>query len=196
MEECVLVPETNVYDACMQDAQPLETTVMELNAAKAAGAVAMFGEKYENDVRVVNVPGVSMELCGGTHVGNTVEIGGFKITSETGIASGIRRIEAVSGPSLLPYLDEVDAVARVLSSKLKVAVDAIPERVEALQRDLVAKEKQIIALQSELALARAAACLSEVCNDYNCEASQPPYQGMLRAARLRMEWHSQTHDER
>lgn len=101
-----------------QEAHPLQTTVMDLNEAKAAGATAMFGEKYDNEVRVVDVPGVSMELCGGTHVHNTAEIGGFKITAELGIASGIRRVEAKAGPALIPYLNEVDAVASALAGAL------------------------------------------------------------------------------
>ncbi|MEB3323182.1 MAG: alanine--tRNA ligase, partial [Synechococcaceae cyanobacterium] len=78
------------------DAHELEVREMELERARAAGALAMFGEKYDPVVRVVDVPGVSMELCGGTHVANTAEIGLFKIVSESGVAAGIRRIEAVA----------------------------------------------------------------------------------------------------
>lgn len=153
--------------ACiLQEAHPLQTSVMELTAAKAAGATAMFGEKYDSDVRVVDVPGVSMELCGGTHVANTVEIGGFKILSETGIASGIRRIEAVAGPALIPHLNAVDGVVQNLSARLKISADGIPARVESMQKDIMAKEKQIVALQSELAVAKAAALAAHV--RYHC----------------------------
>lgn len=105
----------------VQESHPLGTTVMDLTAAKEAGATAMFGEKYDSQVRVVDVPGVSMELCGGTHVRNTAEIGGFKVTGELGIASGIRRIEAVAGPALIPYLNEVDAVASALAGAHRVS---------------------------------------------------------------------------
>ena len=69
----------------MQESNPLTTTVMDLAEAKAGGAVATFGEKYDSEVRVVDVPGVSKELCGGTHVSNTSEIGAFKIVSEAGV---------------------------------------------------------------------------------------------------------------
>lgn len=148
----------------MQEAHPLQTSVMELTAAKEAGAVAMFGEKYDSTVRVVDVPGVSMELCGGTHVGNTVELGGFKVLSETGIASGIRRIEAVAGPALIPHLNAVDAVVQDLSARLKISADGIPARVASMQKDLMAKEKQIVALQSELAVAKASALTAQVCS--------------------------------
>jgi hypothetical protein len=136
---------------------------MELDAAKAAGAVAMFGEKYESRVRVVNVSGVSMELCGGTHVTNTAEIGGFKITAEAGIASGIRRVEAVAGPALIPHLNSVAAVASALASRLKVGTDGIVERVDGLMQEVVAQEKSITALKAELAVAKAASLASKVC---------------------------------
>ena len=89
----------------ISDAQSLEVNEMAIDQAKAAGAVAMFGEKYADVVRVVDVPGVSMELCGGTHVSNTAEIGLFKLVSESGVAAGIRRIEAVAGASVLAYLN-------------------------------------------------------------------------------------------
>jgi alanyl-tRNA synthetase len=76
----------------------------------------MFGEKYGAEVRVIDFPGVSMELCGGTHVTNTAEIGLFKIISEAGVASGVRRIEAVAGPAVLEYLNVRDAVVRDLAN--------------------------------------------------------------------------------
>jgi alanyl-tRNA synthetase len=100
------------------EAHDTEIGVMGLEEAKQKGAIAMFGEKYGSEVRVIDIPSVSMELCGGTHVKNTAEIGLFKIISETGIALGIRRIEAVAGHAVLAYLNERDQVVRDLCVSL------------------------------------------------------------------------------
>ena len=142
-------------------AHDLEVQELAIEQAKAAGAVAMFGEKYGDVVRVVDVPGVSMELCGGTHVANTAEIGLFKIISEAGVAAGIRRIEAVAGPAVLPYLNEREAVVRQLSDRFKVQPAEILERVAALQEELKASSKALAAARAELALAKAAALVSQ-----------------------------------
>jgi alanyl-tRNA synthetase len=128
-------------------------SVMGIEEAKNKGAIAMFGEKYGAEVRVIDIPSVSMELCGGTHVRNTAEIGLFKIISETGIASGIRRIEAVAGPAVLEYLNERDKVVRDLSDRFKVKPDEIPDRVTALQSELKDARKQLETVKQELAIA-------------------------------------------
>jgi len=141
----------------ISEAHALEVQEMALEQARAAGAVAMFGEKYADVVRVVDVPGVSMELCGGTHVANTAEIGLFKIVAESGVAAGIRRIEAVAGPSVLAYLNERDAVVRQLGERFKVQPAEIVERVSALQEELRATAKALAAARSELAVAKAGA---------------------------------------
>ena len=141
-------------------AHRLEVREMAIEKAKAAGAVAMFGEKYADVVRVVDVPGVSMELCGGTHVANTAEIGLFKIVSESGVAAGIRRIEAVAGPAVLPYLQERDGVVKALGERFKAQPAEIVERVAALQEELKASHKALAAARQELALAKAAALLA------------------------------------
>jgi alanyl-tRNA synthetase len=139
------------------DAQALEVSEMAIDQAKAAGAVAMFGEKYSEVVRVVDVPGVSMELCGGTHVANTAEIGLFKIVAESGVAAGIRRIEAVAGPAVLAYLQEREAVVKALGERFKAQPAEIVERVGALQEELKATAKALAAAREDLALAKAAA---------------------------------------
>ena len=143
------------------DAHRLEVQEMAIEAAKAAGAVAMFGEKYADVVRVVDVPGVSMELCGGTHVANTAEIGLFKIVSEGGVAAGIRRIEAVAGPAVLAYLNERDVVVKQLGERFKAQPGEIVERVAQLTDELKATGKALAAARAELALAKAAALAAQ-----------------------------------
>ena len=142
-------------------AHSLVVQEMAIDQAKEAGAVAMFGEKYADVVRVVDVPGVSMELCGGTHVANTAEIGLFKIVAESGVAAGIRRIEAVAGASVLAYLNERDAVVKQLGERFKAQPSEIVDRVAALQEELKATGKALAAVQSELAVAKAAALASK-----------------------------------
>ena len=143
------------------EAHETQTSEMALEEAKAKGAIAMFGEKYDAEVRVVDVPGVSMELCGGTHVKNTAEIGLFKIISETGIASGIRRIEAVAGPAVLAYLNERDAVVRQLCDRFKLKPEEILGRVSALQTELKDTQKALETLKQELALTKSDQLLSQ-----------------------------------
>jgi alanyl-tRNA synthetase len=143
------------------DAHALEVQEMEIERARAAGAVAMFGEKYGDRVRVVDVPGVSMELCGGTHVANTAEIGLFKIVGESGVAAGIRRIEAVAGPAVLAWIGEREKVVRELGDRFKAQPAEIVERVSALQEELKATGKALAAARSELAVAKAAALVAQ-----------------------------------
>ncbi|AFZ16689.1 alanine--tRNA ligase [Allocoleopsis franciscana] len=136
------------------EAHTAAVEVLPIEEAKRRGAIAMFGEKYGDEVRVIDFPGVSMELCGGTHVSNTAEIGVFKIVSETGISSGIRRIEAVAGPAVLDYLNVRDKVVRELSDRFKVKPEEVPDRIAGLQNELKATQKQLDASKQELALAK------------------------------------------
>ena len=135
------------------EAHPAVIAEMAIEAAKAKGAIAMFGEKYSDIVRVVDYSGVSMELCGGIHVSNTAEIGLFKIISETGIASGIRRIEAVAGQAVLDYLKVRDTVVKELGDRFKAKPEELPERITNLQQELKTTQKQLEAVKAELAIA-------------------------------------------
>lgn len=156
------------------EAHTAQTEVMPLAEAKTKGAIAMFGEKYGDEVRVLDIPGVSMELCGGTHVSNTAEIGILKIISETGIASGVRRIEAVAGPAVLDYLNVRDRVVRELSDRFKVKPEELPERVTGLQTELRNTQKLLDNLKSELALAKSEQLLNqaESVGDYKILVAQ------------------------
>jgi len=134
------------------EAHQTQIEIMSLTEAKNKGAIAMFGEKYGAQVRVIDVPGVSLELCGGTHVQNTAEIGVFKIIAETGIASGVRRLEAIAGPAVLEYLNVRDNIVKELEGRFKVKPEGIIERVNTLQNDLKTSQKEIENLQTQLAL--------------------------------------------
>jgi alanyl-tRNA synthetase len=144
------------------EAHPAVVAEMPLEEAKAKGATAMFGEKYADVVRVVDYTGVSMELCGGTHVNNTAEIGLFKIVSEAGISSGIRRIEAVAGQSVLDYLKVRDNVVKELGDRFKAKPEELPERITNLQNELKATQKQLDAAKGELAIAKSDQLLATV----------------------------------
>nr|XP_043627045.1 alanine--tRNA ligase, chloroplastic/mitochondrial [Erigeron canadensis] len=137
------------------DATPLQTKVMAIADAKSAGAIAMFGEKYGEEVRVVNVPGVSMELCGGTHVSNTSEIRGFKIISEQGISSGVRRIEAVAGDAFIEYVSERDNYMKQLCSTLKVKAEEVPTRVAGIMEELRIAKGEVSATRAKTAVYKA-----------------------------------------
>jgi len=156
------------------EAHTAQIELMPIAEAKAKGAIAMFGEKYGDVVRVIDFPGVSMELCGGTHVRNTAEIGVFKIVSETGISSGVRRIEAVAGPAVLEYLNVRDKVVRELSDRFKVKPEELPERVTGLQNELRTSQKQLETLKAEFALAKSEALLNtaETVSNYKILVAQ------------------------
>ena len=128
---------------------PLATTVEDLAAAKARGVVALFGEKYDERVRVVDVGGWSTELCGGTHVHAAGDIGPFVIVSEGAIQAGVRRIEALTGPEALAWIQAQKRVLREAARALKSGPEEVPERVEQLQRQV--KEARKKAQQSSQA---------------------------------------------
>jgi alanyl-tRNA synthetase len=144
------------------EAHSAKVAILPIAEAKAKGAIAMFGEKYGDDVRVIDFPGVSMELCGGTHVSNTAEIGVFKIISEAGVASGVRRIEAVSGPAILDYLNVRDTVVKDLSDRFKVKPEELPDRITVLQNELKNTQKELENLKSQLAIVKSDQLLQTV----------------------------------
>jgi alanyl-tRNA synthetase len=121
---------------------PIIAQEMTLNEAKSTGAVALFGEKYGENVRVVSIGDYSRELCGGTHVGNTGEIGLFKITSESSIAAGIRRIEAVTGKEALAKINRKGEILERLCNILDVQENTIIQRTEELIQQLKSLRKE------------------------------------------------------
>jgi alanyl-tRNA synthetase len=143
------------------EAHVADIEVMPIAQAKAKGAVAMFGEKYGAEVRVIDFPGVSMELCGGIHVNNTAEIGAFKIISEAGVAAGVRRIEAVAGNAILDYLNVRDKVVKELSDRFKAKPEEILDRISTMQTELKANQKQLETVKGELAIAKSEQLLSQ-----------------------------------
>jgi len=138
----------------------LATELMDLDEAKASGAMALFGEKYDEKVRVVTMGPFSVELCGGTHVTRTGDIGLFKITSEAGIASGVRRIEAVTGEHALEVVQTQQATLSSLSALLKTDSQNVVERVVSLQNQTKELEKALNSAKQKLASQQGADMLS------------------------------------
>ena len=124
-------------------ARPVTFQEMSYPDARAAGAMALFGEKYGDVVRVVNIPGFSMELCGGTHVRNTAEIGLFRIITETGVASGVRRIEAATGPGAFRLMQEHERSLGRVAELLKTPLDGVERRVSGLLEERRALERRV-----------------------------------------------------
>ena len=124
---------------------------MPIDEAKAMGAMALFGEKYGDVVRVVKAGDFSTELCGGTHVDNTGKIGLFKIVNESSVAAGVRRIQAVTGKNVLKYIDEKNELLFATAESFKVGnVSALPQKAVAIANDLKAKDKEIASLKAEI----------------------------------------------
>lgn len=133
-------------------ALPVGTEEMALEDAKKSGAIALFGEKYGNTVRVVKMGDFSVELCGGTHVKNTSEVGLFKIVSESSVAAGVRRIEAVTGAGVLKLLDEKQAIIDAAAVSLKAAnSNEVAKRAEQAAEEIKALEKENEELKTQIA---------------------------------------------
>ena len=139
----------------------VDTEIMDLEEAKSKGAAALFGEKYDSEVRVLSMGGdFSVELCGGTHAKRTGDIGILKIISESGIAAGVRRIEAVTGETALDWFNQSEALINELGSMVKAGRDSVVDKYRALNERNRALEKEIERLNAKLAGAKSADLLS------------------------------------
>jgi alanyl-tRNA synthetase len=138
------------------------TEVLGIEDAKQRGAVHMFGEKYGDKVRVVKIGGESLEFCGGTHVRRAGDIGMFKITTETGIAQGVRRIEAVTGAGALDYLRKLEGELTKAGERLRGTPFEVAARVERMAGDLRARDKEIAELKQKLAAGGARDLMADV----------------------------------
>ncbi len=153
--------ESIVNDA-IWSSMDVNTELTDVRSARDMGAMALFGEKYGEEVRVVKVADFSMELCGGTHVKNTGQIGLFKILSEGSIGSGLRRIEAVAGRPALDYLTEAENELKRAALVIKSVPQELSGRIEALNKAYREKEKELDALKNEISRASAGDLLKRV----------------------------------
>ena len=131
-------------------AQKVDMMEMPIEQAKKMGAMMLFGEKYGDVVRVVKAGEFSTEFCGGTHVANTAELGLFKIVSEGSVASGVRRITALTGSNVIKYLNEQEAVVKSLISSLKISDGDVVSKVDGIVADNKEKDKEIQRLNAEI----------------------------------------------
>ena len=141
----------DLVNAEIRENAPVQTRVMALDDAKAAGAMSLFGEKYDSDVRVLSIGEFSMELCGGTHVERAGDIGLFKITGESGVAAGVRRVEALTGRGAYEWVVHTDQVLRDVAAMLRGSREDVDEKVRELVERSRKLEKEVQQLKSKLA---------------------------------------------
>ncbi|WP_312443648.1 alanine--tRNA ligase [Lacrimispora sp.] len=135
----------------IKESLPVKTEIMSLEEAKKSGAMALFGEKYGDTVRVVKMGDFSTELCGGTHISHTGVIGSFKILSETGIAAGVRRIEALTGDGLMHYYQETEKELHEAAKAAKTTPSSLTAKIESLLDEIKALNSENEKLKSRLA---------------------------------------------
>ena len=141
---------------------PVQIELMQIDEAKKKGAMALFGEKYGDTVRVVQLDDYSMELCGGCHVQTTSEIGLFKIVSESGIGAGVRRIEAVTSKFAYEYVNQQLSILRTAADILKTKEERVPERIDSLHHEMRTLQKENESLSAKLANVEAGSILEQV----------------------------------
>jgi alanyl-tRNA synthetase len=165
--EAVTAQELAVIEKMVNDEirknSAVTTEIMELEAAKAKGAAALFGEKYDDMVRVLGMgDGFSTELCGGTHAKRTGDIGLMKIVSESGIAAGVRRIEAVTGEAAMQWFSQSELLLGELGGMVKSGRDSLVDKYRALNERNRSLEKEIERLNAKLASAQSGELISSV----------------------------------
>ncbi len=141
----------DIVNAKIYEGLSVVTKEMSLEEAKKTGAMALFGEKYGDSVRVVNMGDWSIELCGGTHVSNTREIGQFKILSESGVAAGVRRIEAITGSNVIEFYKELERNTKDAAALLKATPETLADHIKKLQEELKALKSENESLKSSAA---------------------------------------------
>lgn len=141
----------NIVNSNILSSHEVEVKNTSMDEAKKMGATALFGEKYGQSVRVVKM-GESVELCGGTHVGNTSSIGLFKIVSETGVAAGVRRIEAITGIEVYKYINEKEALIQDACEALKTREDNLLKRIDGVNAELKSVNKELADLKKKMSM--------------------------------------------
>ena len=142
-----------LVNAKISEGLDVTTAIMSLDEAKKSGAMALFGEKYGDEVRVVRMGDFSTELCGGTHVSNTSKISAFKILSESGVAAGTRRIEAITGPAVFEYYADIEAKLNAAAAALKCQPTDIEEKIAHLQKQLKEANSELESMKAKAAQA-------------------------------------------
>ena len=171
--------EAFVNEAVWRD-HPVEAGESTYDEAIAAGAMALFGEKYGDRVRTITIPGVSIELCGGTHLRHTGEVGLFKVVSEAGVAAGVRRIEAVTGPGALQHYQDIEAELEQVSGLLRTPVHNVVRRTQ----QLLEEKKELERLLDEMSKAGSGRETIVVASELNL-GDGDPFRAAYRAVRLR-----------